>query len=110
MVCPKCFHDSPGEVQYCTRCHATLYFTCPKCFCKQYHGGTCDECGANFEQYQAVYLAGIIGESARETQKEADKVGRVMSATQIAISAATSPWTAVLVLTRTILFRLLRPS
>jgi len=110
MLCPKCKHDNPNDVQFCTRCHATLYFTCPKCWYKQDHGGTCDHCGADFKQYQAVYLAGLIGESAKETQREADKVGHVMTAAQMAVTCATSPWMAILILARTILFRLLRPS
>ncbi len=109
MVCPKCKLDNWEDVKFCTRCHTTLRFECPKCWYAQNHGGTCDHCGTDFKQYQAVYLAGLIGENARDTQKEADKVGHVLTAAQMAITSITSPWMALLLLARTVLFRLLRP-
>jgi len=108
MLCPKCMTENADDLQFCTRCHATLRFKCPKCWYEQNHGGTCDHCGADFKQYQAVFLAGLIGENARETQADADKVGHVMTATQMAVTAVTSPWMAILILARAVLFRLLR--
>jgi hypothetical protein len=108
MLCPKCSSHSPQGVQFCTNCHTTLRFTCPKCWEAQYHGGACDSCGADFKQYQAVYLSGLIGENARETKKDSDKIGHVVTATQITVTSITSPWMALLILVRTVLFQLLK--
>lgn len=58
-------------MQFCTNCHTTLLFKCPNCAHMQTHGGTCENCGANFELFWASYLA---LKSHEERQVKIDKV------------------------------------
>ncbi|HEU5410044.1 MAG TPA: zinc ribbon domain-containing protein [Candidatus Acidoferrales bacterium] len=64
MTCPKCGAENAQGVQFCTTCHATLVFKCPKCEHTQSHGGVCDACGLNMTAFWAVYL---------ETKSEEDQ-------------------------------------
>jgi len=54
MDCPKCKTANPDDVQFCTRCHATLRYICPSCKHDQAHGGTCDQCGVDFAKYAVM--------------------------------------------------------
>lgn len=51
MQCPKCKTENTEEAQFCTRCHATLRYTCPACKHVQFHGGKCEQCGVDFMKY-----------------------------------------------------------
>ncbi len=51
MLCPKCQQENSETAQFCTRCHMTLRFVCPKCRHIQRHGGQCDVCGLDFMKY-----------------------------------------------------------
>jgi hypothetical protein len=57
MTCPKCGAANADGVQFCTHCHATLLFKCPKCDHMQTHGGTCDACGLNMTDFWTKRLA-----------------------------------------------------
>jgi len=65
MQCPKCRHENPEKMQFCTRCHAPLRFTCPACRHVQSHGGKCEQCGVDFAKY-----ARMIVFQAREGAQE----------------------------------------
>jgi hypothetical protein len=57
MNCPKCETANADGVQFCTNCHATLFFKCPKCDHRQTHGGTCDGCGLDMDFFWKRHLA-----------------------------------------------------
>lgn len=57
MTCPKCGAANSDGVRFCTRCHATLIFKCPKCDHTQLHGGTCDACGLDMDTFWKWHLA-----------------------------------------------------
>ncbi len=67
--CPKCRHDNPETVRFCTRCHTPLRYVCPACAHVQAHGGTCDACGVDFFKFGMAQLAQVTlreeGQSAR---------------------------------------------
>jgi hypothetical protein len=65
MQCPKCGVDSPDTVQFCTRCHETLLWKCPKCWHQQRHGGSCERCGLNFSVFWQATLERQREEDAR---------------------------------------------
>lgn len=85
MTCPKCGAENAEGVQFCTTCHATLVFKCPKCEHTQNHGGVCDACGLNLNLFWATYL-----EAKRE---EDDKIAhdKTMAAIHNAAAIATAP-------------------
>lgn len=85
MTCPKCGAENAEGVQFCTTCHATLVFKCPKCEHTQNHGGVCDACGLNLNLFWATYL-----ETKRE---EDDKIAhdKTMAAIHNVAAVATAP-------------------
>lgn len=77
MECAKCGTANAEGVQFCTNCHATLIFKCPKCDHRQPHGGKCDACGQDFAAFWSTYLA----MKGQETQQIArDKTMAEMNA------------------------------
>ena len=71
MTCPKCSHVNPDGIQFCTRCHAPLRYTCPACKHVQDHSGNCDQCGVDFAKYAAVLMA--QAQSRAEQDRERSK-------------------------------------
>jgi hypothetical protein len=78
MDCPKCGTANADGVQFCTNCHATLIFKCPKCEHTQTHGGRCDVCGEDFALFWAQHFTKKDAEDARiqkdKTEAEANAV------------------------------------
>ena len=89
MDCPKCGATNAEGVQFCTNCHATLIFKCPKCEHKQAHGGVCDACGENFSLFWARYLAMKTSERERlDHDKTKAEIDAVASAVTLPLAAA----------------------
>jgi zinc-ribbon domain len=65
MTCPKCGTANTDGVRFCTNCHATLIFKCPKCEHTQTHGGRCDVCGEDFALFWAQHFTKKDAEEAR---------------------------------------------
>jgi uncharacterized membrane protein YvbJ len=87
MQCPNCGVDNPDTVQFCTRCHETLLWKCPKCWHQQRHGGTCERCGLNFAAYWQLALA---RETSQEQRVQLDRLkGRASMLTQILLAPFT---------------------
>lgn len=100
MTCPKCGAENPDGVQFCTTCHATLLFKCPKCEHMQNHGGVCDACGLNLTAFWAAYL---------ETKTEEDQKlehDKTMAAIHNAAAIATAPIAAASNVSQFFLFQL----
>lgn len=91
MICPKCGATNADGVQFCMRCHATLFFKCPKCDHNQAHGDTCDACGQNFAAFWCSYLADKSNEAKQIASDRATaKLGAVVTAA--AAPLAGGPW------------------
>jgi RNA polymerase subunit RPABC4/transcription elongation factor Spt4 len=88
MVCPKCGTTNADGVQFCTNCHATLFFKCPKCEHIQSHNDTCEKCGTNFAAFWSGYL-----EHSFEEQEKLDN-DKLRAEGVAALQAATLPFTA----------------
>ena len=73
-------------MQFCTNCHATLFYKCPKCDHMQSHNDVCEKCGTNFAAFWAGYLEHTFSE---QQQLENDKLKAV--ATE-AFNVATLPF------------------
>lgn len=69
MICPKCQQENSEAAQFCTRCHMTLRFVCPKCRHIQRHGGQCDACGLDFMKYAMTMQLEMKNQSDREREK-----------------------------------------
>jgi uncharacterized membrane protein YvbJ len=80
MQCPHCGSPNPDGVAFCTRCHATLIFKCPKCWHEQNHGLKCDQCGADFSQLQGTSLAQVMAEEFRASQEEENRLNAAVFA------------------------------
>lgn len=88
-------------MQFCTNCHATLFFKCPKCEHMQSHNDICEKCGTNFAMFWSGYLANSYLE---QEQLERDKhKAEAMEALQ----AATLPIAASGGLLRFLLFQVI---
>jgi hypothetical protein len=88
MVCPKCGTTNADGVQFCTNCHATLFFKCPKCEHIQSHSDVCEKCGTSFALFWSSYLTDRFAE---DHQLEHDK----LRAEGVAVlQAATLPFSA----------------
>ena len=72
MDCPKCGTANADGVQFCTNCHATLIFKCPKCEHTQTHGGRCDLCGEDFAFFWAQHFTAKAAEDARIEKDKAE--------------------------------------
>lgn len=72
-VCPECQHANPESAHFCTHCHHTLIYSCPKCWHEQRHGGTCDVCHLDPEKYWRVYGH----EAIRADQRRRNKSGKL---------------------------------
>ena len=83
MDCPKCGTANADGVQFCTNCHATLIFKCPKCEHKQAHGGRCDVCGEDFAFFWARHFA---EKNAEEARIEKDKAEAEANAVRTALT------------------------
>jgi zinc-ribbon domain len=64
-TCPKCGATNPDGVQFCTQCHATLFFKCPRCEHVQARDGLCEQCGMNMDLFWTSYLAAKSSEQNR---------------------------------------------
>ena len=86
MQCPKCGHEHSVRVQFCTRCHTPLSYTCPACGHAQNQGGKCEQCGVDFAKYATMLLfqAGREAEATRRRGK-----ARASLAKQIALAPFT---------------------
>jgi hypothetical protein len=101
MQCPKCRYENPERVQFCTRCHTPLRFTCPSCRHIQDHAGKCEQCGVDFVKY-----ASMIVFQAREGAQEKRRRGRDKAS--IAKQVLLAPLTGGLSLVKYVLSRLRR--
>jgi uncharacterized membrane protein YvbJ len=101
MVCPRCGKENLDEVQFCTNCHATLFFKCPKCNHTQSHNDVCEKCGTNFATFWSVYLTSKYAEQER---LEHDKLRAEGAA---ALQAATLPFAASQGIGRFLLFQVI---
>jgi hypothetical protein len=55
--CPKCSQPNLDTAQFCTRCHQTLLYRCPKCWHEQHASGKCEKCGEDLALYWTRQLA-----------------------------------------------------
>jgi zinc ribbon protein len=85
MDCPRCGTANADGVQFCTNCHATLFFKCPKCEHTQSHGVICEKCGANFALFWSSYLL------EKREEDEQLKHDKVKAAESLAFQAVTLP-------------------
>src|SRR5208337_3602543 len=78
MRCPKCLRENPDNLQFCTRCHTPLRFTCPACRHVQDHSGKCEQCGVDFAKYAAmlVFQARNGAQQKRRHSKERASLAR----------------------------------
>jgi uncharacterized membrane protein YvbJ len=101
MDCPRCGVANAEGVQFCTNCHATLFFKCPKCEHTQAHGIVCEKCGTNFAQFWAIYMT---QKSAENDRLESDKV---KAAERMALQMATLPFAAGAGLSRFLIWQVI---
>lgn len=101
MKCPRCGKDNPEGVQFCTNCHATLFYKCPKCDHMQSHNDVCEKCGTNFAAFWAGYLEHTFSE---QQQLENDKLKAKASE---ALQAATLPFAMSRGISRFLLFQVI---
>lgn len=101
MTCPKCGATNGEGVQFCTSCHATLIFKCPKCEHTQTHGGQCEACGMSFDAFWASYLA-MKTEEEQHVARD-----RALGEVNKALTIATAPFAAGTSLSRFFLVQLL---
>jgi RNA polymerase subunit RPABC4/transcription elongation factor Spt4 len=101
MNCPKCGTMNADGVQFCTNCHATLFFKCPKCEHMQSHNDVCEKCGTNFAAFWSGYLQ---QEFQGQEQLDHDKLRAEGVA---ALQAATLPFSASRGLSRFLLFQII---
>ena len=66
MQCPRCGQANPERTQFCTRCHATLQYTCPACKHVQAQGGKCEKCGVDFAKYAGVLLSQVEAQASKD--------------------------------------------
>ncbi|HKT12001.1 MAG TPA: zinc-ribbon domain-containing protein [Terriglobia bacterium] len=78
MLCAKCGQENPDRQEFCSRCHAPAWFTCPSCKHAQDHGGKCDECGLDFAKYAAmlVFQTQAASNQARQRKKGRNEIVR----------------------------------
>jgi uncharacterized membrane protein YvbJ len=97
MICPKCGVANAEGLQFCTHCHATLIFKCPKCGHTQMHGATCDACGLNFDAFWKQQLAiKHVKEESRERRQLEQEVDDIRTALTVPFSGPAG-WTIFLV-------------
>jgi hypothetical protein len=49
--CPKCRQSNLDDAQFCSRCHRTLLYHCPKCWHNQRTAAKCEKCGEDLTLY-----------------------------------------------------------
>lgn len=97
MTCPKCGAANPNGVQFCTHCHATLLFKCPKCDHSQPHGGSCDACGLDMDFFWKRHLAiKRIEEENFERRQTEGEVNNIQAAMTVPFSGPAG-WTIFLI-------------
>jgi uncharacterized membrane protein YvbJ len=57
MVCPACHAANPSGIQFCTHCHATLFFRCPQCWHEQTTNQKCEKCGMDIDNFWRAQVA-----------------------------------------------------
>jgi len=81
-VCPECQRVNPESAHFCTHCHHTLIYSCPKCWHEQRHGGTCDACHLDLDKYWRVYgaakQAALINEEETNLENSTKRVEGVL--------------------------------
>jgi len=91
MTCPKCGAANLDGVQFCTTCHATLLFKCPKCEHMQNHGGVCDACGLNLTAFWVTYLETKSEEEQKIAHdKTVASIGKAVNAVEAPFAAGRS--------------------
>jgi hypothetical protein len=55
--CPKCHQPNLDDARFCTRCHQTLLFHCPKCWHDQRTPAKCEKCGEDLALYWTRQMA-----------------------------------------------------
>lgn len=83
MICSKCGAANADRVQFCTNCHATLIFKCPKCEHTQAHGGRCDICGEDFAFFWARHFS---AKDAEDDVIQRDKAKAEANAVRTAVT------------------------
>lgn len=81
MQCPKCHHENRQGVQFCTRCHTPLRFTCPSCGHVQQQGGKCERCGVDFAKYAAMLVfqaSADVQDRRRRSQERASLAKQIL--------------------------------
>ena len=86
MICAKCGHDNPGDTQFCTNCHQTLIYRCPKCWHEQRHGGACGKCGLDMTAYWNTYgakqNAALIAEERTNLERSSKEAASLLESFQ----------------------------
>jgi hypothetical protein len=81
-LCPECQHANPESAHFCTHCHHTLIYCCPKCWHEQRHGGTCDACHLDLDKYWRVYgvteQVALIKEEETNVGKSTERIEGVL--------------------------------
>jgi hypothetical protein len=81
-VCPECHRANPKSAHFCTHCHHTLIYSCPKCWHEQRHGGSCDACHLDLEKYWRVYgatkQAALINEEETNLENSTKRIEGVL--------------------------------
>src|SRR5689334_18069738 len=101
MKCPRCGKDNAEGVQFCTSCHATLFYKCPKCQHIQSHNDVCEKCGTNFAAFWAGYL-----EHSFQEQEQLDN-DKMKAEAREALNAATLPFAMSRGISRFLLFQVI---
>lgn len=101
MNCPRCGTANVERVQFCTNCHETLFFKCPKCEHIQSHNDVCEKCGTNFATFWSGYLANSYME---QEQLERDKL---KAEGMQALNVATLPFAASQGIGRFLIFQVI---
>jgi hypothetical protein len=81
-ICPECRRANLDSAHFCTHCHHTLIYSCPKCWHEQRHGGICDACHLDLDKYWRVYgatkQAALINEEETNLEKSTKPIEGVL--------------------------------
>jgi hypothetical protein len=88
-VSPECQRVNPESAHFCTHCHHTLIYSCPKCWHEQRHGGTCDACHLDLDKYWRVY--GATKQAALINEEETNLANSTKRVEGVLLTIATIP-------------------
>src|ERR1700756_4830163 len=81
-ACPECQRVNPESAHFCTHCHHTLIYFCPKCCHEHGPGGPWAACHLDLDKYWRVYgapkQAALINEEETNLENSTKRVEGVL--------------------------------